>query len=150
MELKLPDEFREFLKLLKVRNVRYLLVGSWVTGLLGYVRFTEDIDVWIADDDENILRLKDVLRDFAFPDKTLESLNLKGGNKIARFGRTPLRIDIMTSISGVDFQEAEKRKCSSEIDGLLVDRISAEDFYHNKATSARLKDLVDLENLPPL
>ncbi len=150
MELGLPEEFSEFLKLLKIRNVRYLLVGGWLTSILGYVRPTEDMDIWISDDEDNISRLKLVLREFAFNEKSVEGINLSGGNKLVRFGVAPLRIDIITSISGLDFADAETRKVTMTIDSLTVDCLSREDYYINKSTSGRLKDLADLERLPPL
>ena len=99
-QMTLPDDFKEFLRLLGATGVEYLLVGSCTVGHHGYPRYTADIDVWVPVDLENARRLSAVLRDFGFdkPDVTPE-LFLRE-QTIVRMGVPPMRIEITNHIAG--------------------------------------------------
>lgn len=144
----LPAEFKEFLRLLNSRQVEYLLIGGYAVGYYGYPRATADIDIWIAINPANANKVADVIRDFfgadikgATPELFLQK------NKIARMGLPPFRIEILTTISGVDFGECFAERVIDNIDGIDVNLISLKHLKANKRASGRLKDLNDLEHL---
>jgi hypothetical protein len=137
------------LRLLNANQVRYLLVGGYAVGLHGYPRATVDMDVWIAVSPENANRTLGALAEFGFGADTGAALGLliKPGKTI-RMGVAPLRIEIQTVISGVEFEECYARRVLAELDGIPVPVISADDLKTNKRAAGRLKDLADLDNLP--
>jgi hypothetical protein len=147
MELRLPQDFKEFLKLLNAKGVEYLLIGGYAVGYHGYPRATADMDVWVAVKPENAEKLMVVLRDFGFdmPELTPE-LFLKEKN-IVRMGIPPMRIEITTGISGVEFDACYAQKVVDILDGVQVNIINLQDLKVNKKASGRFKDLSDLENL---
>ena len=106
--------------------------------------------MWIAVDPENSQRLSKVLQAFGgFPaSKVKPSMFLQKG-KVFVFGREPLRIDLLTSPSGIDFEESYTRLNVVTWDGIKVPLIAFEDLKRNKRASGRAKDLADLDNLPP-
>jgi len=144
----LPQDFKEFLRLLNERQVKYLLVGGYAVGYHGYPRATADIDFWVAISRDNANKLTALLREFGFNDPALsESLFLED-NRIVRMGVPPFRIEIITTASGVDFLECYSRRLDAVIDDESVSIISLADLKTNKEASGRLKDLADLEYLP--
>ncbi len=130
------------------RRVEYLLVGGYAVGYYGFPRATMDIDVWIAKTSDNARRMLLVLEDFGFGGEHLSENLFLEGEKIIRMGLPPMRIEILTSISGVDFRWAFSRRVCDQLDGEEVSLISLEDLKINKAAAGRHKDLMGLENLP--
>jgi len=147
MAILLPSDFKEFLKLLNAKGVEYLLIGGYAVGYHGYPRATADMDIWVAVKPENAEKLMAVLRDFGFdmPELTPE-LFLKEKN-IVRMGIPPMRIEITTGISGVEFDICYAQKVVDVLDGIQVNIINLQDLKVNKKASGRFKDLNDLENL---
>lgn len=145
---KLPDDFKEFLKLLNGHSVEYLLIGGYAVGYYGYPRTTADLDIWIAINDQNARKAADVLSEFGMrsPDISAD-LFLEKGN-IVRMGLPPMRIELLNDIDGVDFATCYESKQTILIDGVPVNIISLDDLRKNKAASRRHKDLDDLEHLP--
>lgn len=148
MDITLPLDFKEFLNLLNENHVSYLLIGGYAVGYHGYPRATNDMDIWIAISPDNSNRVVNVLREFGFdtPDLT-PTLFLKEKN-IVRMGIPPMRIEITTSISGVEFADCFADRVTDKFDGVEVNIISLPYLKTNKKASGRLKDLNDLENLP--
>ena len=144
----LPPDFKEFLELLNKHKVEYLLIGGYAVSYYGYPRYTGDIDIWINKRIKNAKKIVDVIREFGFdvPDLSYESFTRE--NIIRRMGNPPLRIDILTSIDGVDFDECFKLKIIAEVDGIKVNFISCNKLKENKKATGRLQDMSDLENLP--
>ena len=144
----LPDDFKEFLRLLGIRGVDYLLVGGYAVGYHGYPRYTADIDLWVPVAEANAQRLTDALREFGFDmPEVVPALFLKE-RTIVRMGVPPMRIEIINHIDGVDFAACYARRVVAMIEGIAVNVIALEDLKANKRASGRLKDLADLENLP--
>jgi hypothetical protein len=143
---RIPRDFKEFLKLLIARDVRFLLIGGYAVNAFGYVRNTVDMDIWIASDAENQLRTLDTIRQFAFPDAAADLLNEP--DAMVRMGMPPLRIEVIKSISGVGFEECWPRRVSIHDDELEIPMISLEDLKRNKRATGRKKDLLDLDELP--
>jgi hypothetical protein len=105
MELELANDYKEFLRLLRAQEVEYLLIGDWAVGYHGYPRATYDLDVWIAISPANADRIVKALTEFGFDVTELSSNLFLQPNKIVRMGVEPVRIEAMTSISGVEFDE---------------------------------------------
>jgi hypothetical protein len=143
----LPPDFKDFLKLLNSKSVRYLLIGGYAVAYHGYSRATANMDLFIATDSDNANKIVAALGEFGFAMEALEpSLFLQEG-KIVRMGVPPLRIEILTSISGVSFAECYRDRVAGRIDEVDVPIISLEHLKTNKRASARFKDLADLEHL---
>lgn len=148
MDLLLPPDFKEFLKLLKEHDVRYLLIGGYAVGYHGYPRATEDLDIWVAVHPENARRLVSVLKAFGFDDPAVTPDLFMQKPKIVRMGFPPMRLEISTSISGVEFDECYNARIVDQMDGVEVSLIDLEHLKKNKKASGRTKDIGDLENLP--
>ncbi len=146
--IELHPDFKDFLKLLNVHNVKYLIVGGYAVGFYGYPRATGDIDVWIEVDSKNAERILRALRDFGFSNKELSKELFLKEEKIVRMGVPPVRLEIITSASGVDFADCFKRRVVQKIDTIPVNFISLKDLKENKQKSGRYKDLEDLNHLP--
>jgi len=146
--IHLPHDFKEFLKLLNARRVEYLLIGGYAVGYYGYPRATADMDIWVAVNPANADKIVAVLKEFGFDIPDLSpGLFLKEW-QIIRLGVPPVRIELSTTISGVNFNECYAQKVMDKVDGVQVNLISLEHLKLNKKTAARHKDLADLENLP--
>ena len=101
--IRLPPDFKEFLKLLNSRRVEYLLVGGYAVGFHGYSRPTGDLDVWIAVSPENAERVRQALVEFGFSQENVPANLFTDPDRIVRMGVPPVRLEIITAISGVDF-----------------------------------------------
>ena len=148
MDLELPNDFKEFLKLLRAHDVKYLLIGAYAVALHGYVRSTNDIDLWVAMTPDNAERVVGVLKEFGFDVPALSPDLFLKRNQIVRMGVEPVRIEVMTTISGVEFDDCYPKRVETTLDDLPVSVINLRDLRINKEASGRLKDLADLENLP--
>jgi len=147
MALQLPPDFKEFLKLLKDHEVRYLLIGGYAVGYHGYPRATEDLDIWVAIHPENAQKIVSVLKAFGFDDPALTPELFLQKPKIIRMGFPPMRLEITTSISGVEFDECYQSRIVDELDGIEVNLIDLGHLKKNKRASGRTKDIADLDNL---
>lgn len=143
----LTPDFKEFLQLLDANGVEYLLIGGYAVGYHGYVRATADMDIWVALNPVNAAKAVATLRQFGFtPPELSEDLFLAPDN-IVRMGVPPFRIEVITSISGVDFEQCFAERVVDTIDGILVNIISLPRLKINKQASGPDKDLVDLRHL---
>jgi hypothetical protein len=144
----LPHDFKEFLKLLGSNGVDYLLVGGYAVNVYGYVRTTNDLDIWVDINPENAGRIDLALRQFGFASAEPTAALFLAKDNLIRMGLPPLRIEILTSISGVEFDKCYAEKELIQIEELVVPVISLARLRENKSASGRLKDLADLEGLP--
>jgi len=144
--IQLPPDFKEFLKLLNSSEVQYLVIGGYAVNYYGFARATTDFDIWIAVTKEDARRLEQALHRFGFPDAAAASF-LKE-RQIIRMGVPPLRLEIHTSIAGVEFAACYARRVETELDGVRVPLIHLDDLKRNKQAAGRLKDRLDLEQLP--
>ena len=148
MDIELPEDFKDFLRLLNEKAVKYLLVGGYAVGYHGYPRATNDIGFFVEMSRENAEKIVEAIRAFGFnPPELAPELFLKD-EQIIRMGFAPLRIEILTGISGVGFAECFAEKVVAELDGIKVNILDLQNLKINKRASGRLKDLADLENLP--
>ncbi|QDT69984.1 hypothetical protein MalM25_29280 [Planctomycetes bacterium MalM25] len=146
--LTLPNDFKEFFELLNSENVEYLLVGGFAVALHGYVRATSDIDAWVRATPENSARIAAALKKFGFSEKTVDDSMFAQPRKVFQIGVEPYRIDVLTRVSGLDFDSAYARRLPTNLDGVNVPLISLDDLKANKLASGRNKDLADLDYLP--
>ena len=144
---ELPLDFKEFLKLLKSNGIRYLLVGGYAVNYYGYHRSTNDMDIWIDTDPDNAGRIATALGEFGFRSAGLIPELFREPNQLFRMGVAPVRLEILTTLSGVDFRECHDARVTDVIDGIEVDLIDLENLKRNKKASGRLKDLDDLAHL---
>lgn len=146
--IQLPTDFREFLRLLNIHEIAYLLIGGYAVGYHGFPRSTGDMDIWIASTPENARKIVRALDEFGFSEAGATESLFQQPHKIIRMGNPPLRIEMLTTISGVEFASCYAARVEAEIDGLMVKIINLNDLRTNKLASGRLKDLNDLENIP--
>jgi hypothetical protein len=146
--IHLPNDFKEFLRLLNAHQVEYLLIGGYAVGYHGYPRATADMDIWIAINPVNSEKIVTVLKEFGFNVAGLSAELFLKEWQIVRLGLPPIRIEITTSISGVNFSECFQNKIEDELDGVRINLISLDYLKINKKASGRHQDLADLEKLP--
>jgi len=146
--IHLPPDFKEFLRLLNAHQVEYLLIGGYAVGYHGYPRATVDMDIWIAMHPDNADRIVAVLKEFGFDPPELSPDMFLKERQIIRLGVPPVRIEIATTISGVNFSECYAERVTDVLDDVEVNLISLKHIKANKKASGRHQDLADLENLP--
>ena len=147
-QIELHPDFKEFLKLLNFHCVEYLVVGGYAVGYYGYPRATSDMDIWIAVSEVNAEKTAQALRAFGMPEKAAIKDLFIEKDKIIRMGVPPIRIEVITGASGVNFEECYLRREVIDIDDIPVNFISLEDLRANKQICGRHKDLEDLKHLP--
>jgi len=145
--MNLEDDLKEFVELLNALNVHYLVVGGFAVAYYGYPRFTADLDLFIERSRENADRLLQVIERFGFGDLNLSADDFLKEDQVIQLGVSPNRIDLLTFISAVDFQEAWAARQQAEMQGVSVPIISKEMLKRNKAATGRSQDLLDLKRL---
>lgn len=143
------DDFRDILTELKKSGAQFLVVGAHALSVYGVPRATVDLDIWIRADAENAGRVYAALAAFGAP---LEALGISQADfqtpdVVTQFGLPPLRIDLMTSVSGLRFDDVWPSRLEAEIEGVRVTILDRDSFIRNKRASGRKKDLADLELL---
>jgi len=140
-------DFHDLCALLNDQNVDYLIVGAYAVAFHGAPRATGDFDVLIRPDAEHVARLLRAVKRFGFPSEEVTPEYLLSQSKILQLGREPVQIHIMTSISGVSWEDAWKSREPASYSGLPVFVIGRSELLANKAAAGRFKDLADLEAL---
>lgn len=142
--MNLPDDWSEFIALLKHHRVRFVIVGAHALAANGRPRATQDIDIFVEPTLENAARLGDALRVFGFPKLADESHRFAEPDRMATLGNPPLRIDLMTSIAGVDFPRAWDTRLSAKMGAHDVPFLGRQALIDNKRAAGRPKDLADI------
>ena len=145
--IQLPPDFKDFLRLMNLHNVQYLLIGGYAVGYHGYPRATADMDIWIAIHPDNAKKMVNVIKKFGFSIPELSEALFLEKRKIVRMGVPPIRIEILTEISGVEFDECYRNRIIAMIDDVEVNIIDLVNLKKNKKASGRPKDINDLEYL---
>jgi hypothetical protein len=145
--VKIQKDLREFIALLNSHAVEYVIVGGHAVAYHGFPRFTGDMDFFVRASAPNAARVIAVLQAFGFKEMSGLELTLAEAGKVVQLGRPPNRIDLLTGISGVTFDEAFAGSVGTELDGLAVRMIGFAELVKNKSASARPKDIVDLQQL---
>ncbi|MBM3325490.1 MAG: hypothetical protein FJY65_00695 [Calditrichaeota bacterium] len=147
MELELKDDFKDFLRLLNKHKVKYLIVGGYAVGLQGYVRGTRDMDIWISNEPENAALAAQAIIEFGFNLPEVQPALFEKPNKIIRMGLPPIRLEVFTTILGVNFNECWSERDTFEFEGIIINVISLKDLIISKRSSGRKQDLIDIEKL---
>ena len=143
------EDFRDFLIELVKAEARFIVIGAHALSVHGVPRATVDLDIWIDSSKENAKRVWTALAAFGAPLETLEiqESDLTQPDVVAQFGLPPYRIDIMTGVSGISFEEAWVERVEDLFEDVRVPFIGRADLIRNKRASGRTKDLADLEAL---
>jgi hypothetical protein len=145
--MEIERDFKELLVLLNSHHVEYLVVGAYALAFHGAPRFTGDLDVFVRPDSTNSKRLIEALTAFGFGSLGLSPQDFEKPDQVVQLGLPPVRIDLITGISGVSWDQADTGGILAELDGVPVRFISRDHLVTNKRAAGRKKDLADLEAL---
>lgn len=145
-----PGEFSELLASFGAHNVRALVVGAYALAFHGVPRMTGDLDLLVEPSAENAERVMRALTDFGFGDVGLSAADFQRPDVVVQLGFPPLRIDLLTSITGVAFEEAWKGRVKDSFGGVPASFLGLDELRRNKRAVGRHKDLADLDALEGL
>ena len=145
--MSLPKDWRAFIESLNSNGVEYLIVGAVALDYHGLPRYTGVLDVLIRNTPENAQRLERMLRDFGFGGLGLKQADFVNSYQVIQLGLPPNRIDLLTSMTGVSFDEAWADKVEAELEGMKVKILGRQAMIRNKKATRRPQDLADLEAL---
>ncbi len=145
--MALNQDFKEFLQSLNDNKVRYLVVGGYAVAQHGHPRYTKDIDIWVEMTKENAARVVKALEQFGFASLGLKESDFLEADQIIQLGYPPSRIDLLTTLLGIEFAECYPSRVVVEMDGVPVNFIDLGNLKKNKKATGRHQDLADLENL---
>jgi len=143
----LSRDFKEFVELLIKNKVEYLIVGGYAVAIHGYPRYTGDLDLWLNPTPENAKSIVKTVNEFGFSSFNLTESDFTKPGNVIQLGYPPLRIDLLTEVDGVSFNECFINRKEVEMENLIVNFIGYEDLLKNKRESGRLRDIDDIENL---
>ncbi|MDR1802519.1 MAG: nucleotidyl transferase AbiEii/AbiGii toxin family protein [Treponema sp.] len=143
----LNSHYKDILSILSEKKVKFLLIGAYAMAVHGYPRSTMDIDLLVMPDAENALLVLQALVDFGAPTGDISVEDLQKEGLIFQIGVAPCRIDILTSIDGIRFEDAFARSEIVEIEGIPIHVLSIPDLIKNKRATGRTRDLADAEML---
>jgi hypothetical protein len=143
----LQQDLREFIELLNSHGSEYLVVGGHAVAFHGHPRFTGDIDFLVRGSVANAERILRVLRAFGFGELALSPADFIKPGSVVQLGRPPNRIDLLTSISGVTFDDAWAGRVEGRLDGIPVFFLGLQALLENKLASGRPKDIADVAKL---
>ena len=142
--------YKELLQHLNEFEVEYLIVGGFAVMKYGEPRYTKDLDIWVRNSAQNSLRVVEALKKFGAPleHDQITPNTFTGKQLVYQIGIAPVRIDILTEITGVEFSDAWRRRVASTFFGVPVHFISQDDLVANKQALRRNSDLSDLKRNP--
>ncbi len=145
--MEIQPDFRDLLELLNKHEVEYLIVGGYALAFHGAPRFTGDIDIYVKPHPENAHRILNALKDFGFGSLGLTAKDFQSRHKIVQLGVPPVRVDLITSLSAVSWEEAHAGRVPGYYGDVPVYYIGRKEYIVNKRAVGRKKDLADLEAL---
>jgi hypothetical protein len=145
--MEVQPDFRDLLALLNEHKVEYLIVGGYALAFHGAPRFTGDIDIFVRPHPDNAQRVLAALADFGFRFPNLTVDDFQDPNKVVQLGVPPVRVDLITSISGVSWEAADSSKEAGSFGDVPVCYIGRREYVNNKRAAGRKKDLADIEAL---
>lgn len=143
----LNKDFKEFITLLNEREVKYLVIGGYAVAYHGYPRYTKDIDFWIWLNKENANKIIGVIKEFGFGTLGVTADDFLDENNVVQLGFPPVRIDLISDLAAVDFEECYEVRENVDFDGLKVDFIDVNNLIKTKLAAGRPQDKVDAEKL---
>ena len=145
--MEIQSDFKELLESFNRNSVEYVIVGGYALAFHGAPRYTGDLDILVNTSEDNAHRILNALNEFGFGSVGLSLQDFIESNKVIQLGYPPVRIDIVTSISGVSWVEAYQNRVAGKYGDITVYYIGRKQFVINKRTVGRKKDLADLEAL---
>ena len=143
----LNSDYKDMLQVLLDNGVEFLLVGAYAMGAHGYPRATGDIDIWVGPSAGNSKRVYTALLQFGAPLREIDEATFVKAGVVFQIGVAPRRIDIMSGVSGVEFDEAYRHRETVEIEGIPIPILSYDDLVRNKRATGRDKDRLDANRL---
>lgn len=144
--MKIHPDYKDFISALNNNTVRYVIVGAYALAFHGHPRATGDIDIWIQPEQENATALLAALREYGFESLHLTEEDILSGDVI-QLGYAPVRIDLLTALSGLMNEEIMESREPGSFDDLPVSYLGKEAFIKNKRSIGRHRDLADIELL---
>jgi len=145
--MEVQKDFKELLEFFNARKVDYLIIGAYALAFHGAPRYTGDLDILVKPESDNAGRILNALDDFGFGDLELSSDDLTLPGRVIQLGVAPVRIDIVTSITGLTWEQVAANRVSGVYGDVPVYFIGKEDFIANKKALGRHRDLADIEAL---
>lgn len=145
--MEAQQDFRELLGLFNVHKVEYIIVGAYALAYHGVPRFSGDIDIFVKTSTENSKNILAALSGFGFNSLNLKAEDFQNSDSVIQLGVPPVRIDIMTSLTGVTWEDADKGKAKGLYGDVPVYFLGRKQFITNKRAIGRKKDLADIESL---
>jgi hypothetical protein len=145
--MEIQKDFKELLELFNAHKVEYIVVGGFALAFHGAPRFTGDIDLLVKPDSKNAQRILVALNDFGFGSLALGESDFTREGSVVQLGVPPVRIDIITSLTGVDWDKAQAGKVAGDYGGTKASFLGKKEFILNKKATGRKKDLADIEAL---
>ena len=143
--MEVQQDFRDLLALFNKHKVDYIIVGAYALGFHGAPRYTGDLDVLVRPDPVKARSIMQALQEFGFGSVGLTAADFEEEGKVVQLGFPPVRIDIITSITGVSWEQARSGRVEGWFGDLMVHYIGRDDFIYNKRALGRKKDIADLE-----
>jgi len=143
--MEVQQDFRDLLELFNKHKVDFIIVGAYALGFHGAPRYTGDLDVFVRPDPINARSIMQALNEFGFGFVGLSAADFEKEGKVIQLGLPPVRVDIITSITGVSWEQARSGRVKGQFGDLMVYFIGRDDFIENKRALGRKKDISDLE-----
>ena len=147
MESAIPSDFKELIELLNSHKVDYIIVGAYALALHGHPRFTGDLDIYVKPDPKNAAQISAVLKGFGFGSLELEEKDFTEAHRVIQLGVPPVRIDLLTSLTGLTWDDAVRGQLKGDLGGVPVLFLGKEEYVRNKRALGRHKDIADAETL---
>ena len=141
------QDFLDLLRAFTDREVRFLVVGAYALGVHGHPRATGDLDLWVDPSPHNAGRVMSALEDFGAPLESVTARDFSTPGVVFQMGLPPVRIDVLTTLTGLAFEDAWAGRLQASFGGIAVDVIGRDDFIRNKRAIGRARDLGDVERL---
>ena len=146
--MTLAQDFEDFVKLLNLHEVEYMVVGGYALAFHGKPRHTGDLDIWINISENNAARMLGVLKDFGLSSMGFKKEDFLKPGYVSQIGYPPLRIDILNTIDAVEFKDAVQNMNQIKLENdFMINYIGLKDFVKNKKSSGRSQDLADIHEI---
>ena len=145
--MKAQKDFKELLELFGKHKVEYVIVGAYALAFHGCPRYTGDLDLLVKPDPNNAKKIIEAIKEFGFESLRLTIEDFTSPEKIVQIGVAPIRIDLITSITGLTWEQVESRKVKGEYGNIPTYFIGKDELIINKKSLGRHKDLADIESI---
>jgi predicted nucleotidyltransferase len=146
-KLHLAPDYKEFVELLNSKGIKYLIVGGYAVAWHGFPRFTGDIDFWLAISKDNAHKTVEALNEFGFGSLNITDEDFLQNDLVLQLGYPPVRIDLLTSLTDLDFDECYPKAIKANLDGIDTYVLDKESLIKNKRATGRKRDISDIEEL---